>query len=238
VTLHAASLSLGNQQLLGEWLHSLSQPLTTLHCALELSAEGGASQASVLAALKQTETVIAMVRLMREYLSFEDGQKKVTPIALMPILRSVREDLSSVAAVQGVDLRLAGMTELEVPVEESRLRSALQYLIQDVIERQMPGNKVLLVVRDTVRDCRLRAQGEQAFCDVPAMPERPRFVPASLAGSSDERSRIPLSAGATMRRVRLAIASLALETVGATVTVNEDTPGFSVTIPRMCHWRL
>jgi signal transduction histidine kinase len=58
---------------LGELLHSLSQPLTSLRCSLELSIEEVAEQQqeSVSVALQQTEKVIGMIQLMREYLDAE-----------------------------------------------------------------------------------------------------------------------------------------------------------------------
>ena len=66
---------------LGELLHSLSQPLTSLRCSLELSLQlpldrsieevTEQQQASVSAALQQTENVIGMIQLMREYLDAE-----------------------------------------------------------------------------------------------------------------------------------------------------------------------
>ena len=61
------------QALLGELLHSLSQPLTSLRCSLELSVEeiAGQQQDAVSAALEQTDRVIGVVRLMREYLDTE-----------------------------------------------------------------------------------------------------------------------------------------------------------------------
>ena len=59
-----------DQAVLGELLHSLSQPLTSLRCSLELSVgeDAGQQQDTVSAALQQTDRVIAVVRLMREYL--------------------------------------------------------------------------------------------------------------------------------------------------------------------------
>ena len=57
---------------LGELLHSLSQPLTSLRCSLELSLElsieevAEQQQESVAIALQQTEKVIGMIQLMRE----------------------------------------------------------------------------------------------------------------------------------------------------------------------------
>lgn len=65
-------------EVLGELLHSLSQPLTGLLCSLELSLHlpAGLSldevvarrKESVAAALQQTEKVVALVQSLRDYL--------------------------------------------------------------------------------------------------------------------------------------------------------------------------
>jgi signal transduction histidine kinase len=122
---HPASSAPGNQKILGELLHSLSQPLTSLRCALEMSVEEDQRQQSVSAALEQTETVIRMVRLMGEYLDSEVRLKDAPVVSLMPVLRSVTEELASIAAVKGVHLQVVGTTEAKMHVEESRLRIAL-----------------------------------------------------------------------------------------------------------------
>jgi signal transduction histidine kinase len=98
-----------DQQLLGELLHSLSQPLTSLRCSLELSMDelADSPQQSVSAALQQTERVIGMIQLMREFLDIQEqtGGKQV---ALMPVVNSVCDDLSSIAAIRNIHLRVVG----------------------------------------------------------------------------------------------------------------------------------
>ena len=97
------SLQLHDQDVLGELLHSLSQPLTSLRCSLEVSLDEAAErpQAAVGIALQQTERVIAMIQLMREYLDAE--QPGPEPRVLLDgVLRGVVEDLASVADVLGV----------------------------------------------------------------------------------------------------------------------------------------
>lgn len=61
------------QDVLGELLHSLSQPLTSLHCALELSIDPVAEQQqkAISAALEQVDRAIHVVELMRECLEAE-----------------------------------------------------------------------------------------------------------------------------------------------------------------------
>ena len=85
--------------MLVELLHSLSQPLTGLRCSLELSLQlpldrsieevTEQQQASVSAALQQTEKVIGMIQLMREYLDAEQPEPQAFSSALAPAMRSV-----------------------------------------------------------------------------------------------------------------------------------------------------
>jgi nitrogen-specific signal transduction histidine kinase len=68
-----ASLSPAQPDALGELVHSLSQPLTTLRCALELSVGQSPEQQeeAVAAALEQTDRLMRAVRLMQKYLESE-----------------------------------------------------------------------------------------------------------------------------------------------------------------------
>jgi hypothetical protein len=73
-----AAKSAPDPRALADLLHSLSQPLTTLHCILELSLDRLPEQSlpaaarnhgeNISAALHQTDRVIAMVQRMRDYL--------------------------------------------------------------------------------------------------------------------------------------------------------------------------
>jgi hypothetical protein len=156
---------------LGELLHSLSQPLTGLLCSLELSLQlrpdlsieqvAEQQQASVSVALQQTEKVIGMIQLMREYLDAEQPAPEAFSSALAPATRSVIEELSSIAAVRGVRLRLVGTCTATVP--ESRLRLALQYLITTLIEAQPVGGKVTLLLGEGPAGAVLGAEGECGF---------------------------------------------------------------------------
>ena len=87
--------------ILGELLHSLSQPLTSLQCSLELSLVNALDrsrelsfaevakqqQESFSVALQQTGKVIGMIQLMREYLDAGEPGPAALPVALGPVLR-------------------------------------------------------------------------------------------------------------------------------------------------------
>jgi signal transduction histidine kinase len=203
---------------LGELLHSLSQPLTSLRCSLELSIEELAvqRQSSVAAALQQTEKVIGMIQLMREYLEAEQPALEEFSSELAPVVRSVVEGLSSIAAVRNVRLRLAGTCTASLPIAESRLRLALQYLIAAVIEAQPVGSKVALLLGEGPAGAVLRGEGERDFWG------------ANFRDSG--------RAGLVLCRVRFAIASRVLEGAGASLVLDDgesDSHGFVLRVPQV-----
>jgi len=232
---------------LGELLHSLSQPLTGLRCSLELSLQlpldlsieqiAEQQQVSVAAALQQTEKVIGMIQLMREYLDAEHPGPETCPVALEPALRSVIEELSSIAAARGIQLRMAGTCTATLPVPESRLRLALQYLIATMIEAQPMGRKVMLLLGEGPAGTVLRVEGERGFRK-PDFGEA-NFREAEQSATSPPTKRDPArttsASISTLRRVKLAIARRVLETAGASLVFgNGDAgpAGFVLRIPR------
>ena len=221
---HSLSSAPRGPDVLGELLHSLSQPLTGLRCSLELSLQlpldrsieqvAEQQQASVSVALQQTEKVIGMIQLMREYLDAEQTGPEAFSSALAPATRSLIEELSSIAAVRDVRLRLVGTCTATVPVPESRLRIALQYLIAAMIEAQPVGGKVMLLLGEGPAGAVLRAEGERSF----------RLQKHSAT-----------SLQTTLRGVRIAIASRVLESAGASLVFGGgavDPTGFVLRIPR------
>jgi len=209
---------------LGELLHSLSQPLTGLLCSLELSLQlrpdlsieqvAEQQQASVSVALQQTEKVIGMIQLMREYLDAEQTGPEAFSSALAPATRSLIEELSSIAAVRDVRLRLVGTCTATVPVPESRLRLALQYLIAAMIEAQTVGGKVMLLLGEGPAGAVLRVESDRSL----------RLQKHSAT-----------SLQTTLRGVRIAIATRVLESAGASLVFGGgavDPTGFVLRIPR------
>jgi hypothetical protein len=153
---HFVSKLTQSPDVLGELLHSLSQPLTSLQCSLELSLEKSLEPSlelnieevaerqheNLAVALQETGKVIGMIQLMREYLDAGQPGPEALPVALESDLestmRSVMEELSSIAAVRAVRFLFAGTCTTKLRMAESRLRLALQYLITPLIETQ-PG---------------------------------------------------------------------------------------------------
>jgi hypothetical protein len=228
---------------LGELLHSLSQPLTSLRCSLELSLELSPEeiterqQESVAVALQQTEKVIGMIQLMREYLDAEQPGPETCSTALAPALRSVIEDLSSIAAVRRIQLRLVGTCLAALPVPELRLRLALQYLITTMVEAQPAGNKITLLLGQGPAGAVLRVEGERGSHEPNVRELNFRDLEQSVTRRPAKLDPVGATSVSlsTLRRVRLAIARRVLETAGASlVLANGDAgpTGFVLRVPR------
>jgi hypothetical protein len=231
---------------MGDLLHALSQPLTGLRCSLELALDpllgpspepsvgrslrkvAKQQQDGIVAALQQTEKVIGMVQLMREYVNAGRTGPAVFSTALQAALRSLIEELSSVAAVRDVQVRLAGSCTAIVPVPEARLRLALQYLITAEIEAQPAGGRVLLALTESPAGTVLRVEGG----GVGRAPNRPNSKSTSTSTSAMTTATTTAS---TLRRVKRAIASRVLETAGASLVCRDggsgSNAGFVLRIP-------
>jgi hypothetical protein len=227
---------------LGELLHSLSQPLTSLRCSLELSLElspqevAEQQQESVVLALQQTEKVIGMIQLMREYLDAEQPGPKPCATALAPALRSVIEDLSSIAAVRGIQLRLVGTCLATVPVPEPRLRLALQYLIATMVEVQPSDSKITILLGQGPAGTVLRVEGERGSHEPNVRDLNFHDLEQNATSQSAKLAPVRASSASlsTLRRVRLAIARRVLETAGASLVLaggGADPTGFVLRVP-------
>lgn len=216
-TAYSSPYNLPDQDVLGELLHSLSQPLTSLRCSLELTFDESAEQqqAAVGIALQQTERVIAMIQLMRDYLDAEQSGVGAHRSSLDRVLRGVVGDATSVAEVRGVELQVEGACSANVALAEPRLRLALQYLTLALIEKAPPGGRVLLRMEEGSTESALLAHilGED---NAPARPQK------------------PIAVHETLRMVKLAIARRVLEAGGTLLALDEgERLGFLLRIPRM-----
>jgi signal transduction histidine kinase len=202
-----------NRELLGELLHSVSQPLTTLRCSLELSLDEAAEQQqqTITTAMEQTENVIAMIQLMRDYLDAEQGEAEGPAIALMPVLTSVISDLSTWAALREVRIRVMGTYSAELPIKERWVRKALEYLLSAMIERQPAGSEIIFRMSENPSGVLLRIEGERSF-GIQPNPTRD-------------------SVGSTLRRVRLAISARVFESAGVALAFDDEAPGLVLRVP-------
>ncbi len=208
-----------NQALMHEMLHLLSQPLTTLHCALEHSLTQDAAERAgeVALALEQTDRVIAAVRLMREYLEAEEGCFVAPPFPLGLATENVLEQLSVLAEARGAHLFAAGTSTAAIPVRNAWLQRALFYLLGALIEGCSAGQAITILLEDAGSSSVISGHNLPAS-DAPDDPPPPASKPAPDSN--------------TLWQVKLEIARRVLESSGASVELYSGAkPGFIIRLP-------
>jgi hypothetical protein len=214
--MQAAELrSLRDSEVLGHLLHSLCQPLTTLHCSLELALDEFTERQceTVSVALEQADRAIETVRLMREYLDLRQGQRPVQAVALAPAVHAVLGQLSVVAEAHKVPLLASGRSAAVLAINEFWLQRALRYLVGTWLDDPPIGSAVAVLLED-------RASG--SLVSMYRLPCR---------GLAHRQSEVRVAS--RLREARLAIATRVFESAGASVELFcGGTPGFIVRIPR------
>lgn len=209
-----------NRELLHDLLHLLSQPLTTLHCALELSlTENDARRADEVAlALEQTDRVIEAISLMREYLEAKEGNFVSAPFPLGLAIENVLEELSVPAEARGVQLFAFGTSKAAVPVHGKWLQRALFYLLDLLLESASPGEAVTVMMEDC---------DSQSILSGQCLPSPLSADNPSLRAARTDRD------ASTLRQAKIEIARCVLGSSGAALHLyGRSTPAFTIRLPR------
>jgi signal transduction histidine kinase len=210
------SIAAHNPAVLQDLLHVLSQPLTTLHCALErsLEADAAAQMDDVAIALKQTDRVIEAVRLMREYLEAEEGCFLAEPFPLGLAIENVLEELSVLAEACGLQLFAFGTSRVALPVKRAWLQRALLYIVALLLESEPAGRAIVVMLEDGAAHSVISGH---------CLPVNASFGSALPSASHSN----------TLQQVRIAIAQRVLASSGGSIQFYSDgKSGFAIRIPQ------
>jgi hypothetical protein len=127
-------------------LHDLSQPLTALHCALELALLQDQTieefRASVEAALRAADRLRQQLLLLRELHDADDPSDTSTPLALDQLLQQLREEMLPLfeSAARSFDLTC---DSVRVPANDAKLERGFFYLFEFLL-RDSPDQALIV----------------------------------------------------------------------------------------------
>jgi C4-dicarboxylate-specific signal transduction histidine kinase len=140
----AVPLEEEGRQLLSDLFHQLSQPLTTLCCALELASlqTRTAEQYSqvVIRALAQAEKVSWLATAIRELFDAGNPGENPEAVALSRAVEQTVADLLPVAESAGIQIRYQPAPEYWVCFDPLRLRQGLFHLLGSLVGCSQPGS--------------------------------------------------------------------------------------------------
>jgi hypothetical protein len=209
VTTAGGQLS-SQHQFVSDVLHHLSQPLTALHCSLELSLARDQTSSdfrvSLQAALRNTECLRQRLLFIRELNDAGESGDTSVPVALSLLLEELREELFPLFESAGksfeVDLR-------PVEVRGNRTRLARGFFYMSLFLLRTNGRRVLLA------EC---PATQPASCvelvitatDFPSADRPMAYVPEADSVSEMEIGRRCFEAvGGTLTRVTSSTAEMA-----------------------------
>jgi len=221
-----------NPGVLQDLLHLLSQPLTTLHCALEHSLTQDETEQSeeVAVALEQTGRLIEAVRLMREYLEAEEGCFLAEPFPVGLAIENVLDQVSVLTEARGIQLFACGTSKAAIPVKGTWLQRALFYLIGSVLEGEPAGRAITLVLEDGDFQSVISGHSLPTYLSSAQPPDRmldrPLDRPTDVLCENSPGTN-------TVRQVKMEIARRVLEASGAALEFYPGSkPGFTIRLPK------
>ena len=127
--------------------HELSQPLTALHCSLELALVRDQTieefRASVEAALHAAGRLRQRLLLLRELSDAEDPEDTSTPLALDQLLQQLREEMLPLFESAGRCFELT-VVSVEVAANEAKLARGFFYLLEFLLRCPSPSHSLTM----------------------------------------------------------------------------------------------
>ena len=155
------------RKFISEAFHSFHQPLTALHCGLELSLLKPRTEEEYRQrgqdALLMAGAVLQLSRAVRELAEAADPGECVGRIELQPFLSKLVEDLSYIAEAGMVVIRLECPKGLFVKADASKLACSLGNIATSLIHSADPATSVVLNVErdDATVSLKLTLEGRR-----------------------------------------------------------------------------
>jgi signal transduction histidine kinase len=122
--------------------HDLSQPLTALHCSLELALLRDQTieefRSSVEAALENAERLRQRLLLLRELSDADDPGDTSVPLDLDRLLQRTRADMLPLFESAGRSFEMT-CEAMRVPANEAKLTRGFFYLLEFLLRCESPG---------------------------------------------------------------------------------------------------
>lgn len=156
---------------LSEAFHTLNQPLTGLHCGVELALQRALStedyQRRLRESLAQADEIMAIVRAIRELAEAVDPGERCGTVGMNVLLAHLENDLEVVTVASQVAVEIYCRPELQLRTDPGKFLRCLGWLVASEVEETEPGGRVRLEIvrRKSVATIRLERTGQRKSRD-------------------------------------------------------------------------
>lgn len=196
---------------ISEAFHSFYQPLTSLHCGLELALSKPRSEGEyrkrIEDALVNAGQILRLNKALRELVDATDPGERFGTVAFGPLIAQLREEIGVVAVGAGAKIEFKGEYNAQVAADPMKLLMMLGNMMSNVVSRSGNGGNVAITGKVDSRALTLSVASD----DLPDNPPEPSDMEFKL------------------REIRSDAARTYLETIGGSCSVLEN--GFEIELP-------
>jgi signal transduction histidine kinase len=151
------------QELLADLFHALNQPITALHCSLELGLHAPRSveqyRDCLQKALRQVEEVGQWTAGINDLIQACEQGENIQELSLKPYIREVVELLRPVMESRSIRCVLSEVSPCTVLFVMQRLKQVLFYAMQFVLDSIQDGGEIEVQLRPTRQTITLEFSG-------------------------------------------------------------------------------
>jgi len=143
------------RRFISEAFHSLNQPLTGLHCGLEIAVQKPRSEDEyrqrIGEGIENAGTVLRLVRALRQLVEATDRGERFGTVGLSMLLSQLKSELEVVAETAAVGLEVECECDAQVQGDPGKLMAALGGLAAMEMEGCDPGARVKIIAKPAKR---------------------------------------------------------------------------------------
>ena len=177
------------RKFVSEAFHTLNQPLTGLHCGLEIALQRPRSEGEyrkrIGDGLENAGNILELIRAVRQLVDAGDPGERFGTVSLAMVLSQLKNELEVVAETTGVALEVECAGEAQVKADPGRLATCLGALTASEMEGHEAGGQVRLEAVSGKKQVSLRIVG--------AGPKKAKTVDGKTAKLAEIRRHAGLS---------------------------------------------
>ena len=199
------------RKMISDAFHSLNQPLTGLHCGLEIALQRPRSDSDyrerIGTGLENAGVILQLVRAIRQLVDAADPGERFGTVDLALVVTQLKGELEVVAEALQVKVTVRCDSSCKVKADPTKLMAALGTLADEHLRSATPGTQVEIEVKPEGANVLVTIRRERSGC---------------LAGTDGLTEKLS--------EIRSNAACCYLWSVGG--EVESVAGGFSITLPR------
>jgi len=171
------------RKMISDAFHTLNQPLTGLHCGLEIALQKpraeGEYRKRIGEGIEHAGAILTLVRAVRQLVEACDPGERFGTVDLSLVFSQLKNELEVVAETSGVAIEMEYAGDAQVESDPGKLLATLGGLVASEMETYEAGAVVNVAVKPSKKNIVIELDGKGAR--IPLLSEEPQGPAEKLA---------------------------------------------------------